>query len=353
VRLENLVGQDPAVTVLQRAIATSRVPHAYLFEGPAGVGKRCAAIGLAMALNCEASAQAPDKTACGACEACRRISGGLHPDVLTFTAEGTQILMEQAQEIVSLGQRPPHEARARVIIIDDADRLNANAANCLLKTLEEPSAGTHLVLVTSAPDRLLDTIRSRTQRVRFRAVPAEALLELGARRGIDPTHARGAAIVADGCVARFLDLATNAEDQGIREAAAALRQAARARGIAPILDTAAELGDKESKARLPEALALLARLYRDALVMVVGAPELAVFGSDDEAEALPRTPLTPPTGFTVPAGLAVPAGLTVPALGRALGAIVEAGESLTGNVNAVMAIERLLLNLRREERAPS
>jgi DNA polymerase III subunit delta' len=340
VRLEALVGQDPAVTVLKRAIATSRVAHAYLFEGPPGVGKRSAAIGLAMALNCETSVEGSARTACGVCEACRRIAGALHPDVLTFAAEGTQILMEQAQEIVSLGQRPPHEARARAIIIDDADRLNANAANCLLRTLEEPSAGTHLILITSAPDRLLGTIRSRTQRVRFRAVSTEALLELGVRRGIDPVHAGVAAIVADGCVARFLDLATNTEDQGIRDATAELRQAARNRGIAPILDAAAELGDKESKARLPEALALLARVYRDALVVAVGAPELAVLKMDAQA-ATPHAPLTLPTG------------LPVSALGRALAAIVEAGEALTGNVNAVMAIERLLLNLRREERATS
>lgn len=272
-RLEDLVGQDQAVTVLRRAIATHRVPHAYLFEGPPGIGKRSAAIGLGMALNCDASANAGAGAACGACDPCRRIAGGLHPDVLTFATDGTQIVIEQAKEIVALGQRRPHEARARVIIIDDAHRLNANAANCLLKTLEEPSPGTHLVLVTSAPDRLLGTIRSRTQRIRFRPISTATLLELGANRGIDRAHAGVAAIVADGCVARFLELATNTEDHGARDATAALRQAARARGIAPILDTAVELGDKESKQRLPDALALLARVYRDALCVAVGAGE--------------------------------------------------------------------------------
>ena len=80
---------------------------------------------------------------------------GLHPDVATFAADDAQIVMEQAQEIVAMAAARPHEGRARVIIVDGAEALNANAANCLLKTLEEPSPGNHIVLVTSAPDRLL------------------------------------------------------------------------------------------------------------------------------------------------------------------------------------------------------
>ena len=236
-RFQELAGQDQATAILERAIAAGRVPHAYLFEGPAGVGKRSAAIGLAMALNCQGPpaldgasvATRGAVTACGNCEACRRIAGGLHPDVVTFAPDGPQIVMEQAQEIVALGQRRPHEARARVIILDDADRLNASAANCLLKTLEEPSPGNHLVLVTTAPDRLLGTIRSRTQRVRFRRIPSAALLELGKRREIDRARAEVAAILADGSAARFLELATNTEDHGTRQAALVLREAAGAR----------------------------------------------------------------------------------------------------------------------------
>ena len=299
-----------------------------------------------MALNCQAPPPHDNQrdAACGVCEACRRIEGGLHPDVVTFAPDGTWILMEQAQEIVALGQRRPHEARARVIIIDDADRLNANAANCLLKTLEEPSAGNHLVLVTTAPDRLLGTIRSRTQRVRFRRISSAALLELAAGREINRAHAEVAAVLADGSAARFLELATNTEDQGTRQAAVVLRQAAQARGIAPILDAAVALGDKESKQRLPDVLAFLARVYRDALVTAVGAPELALLGVPADAEQ---------AGDAHPDALLMPNQLPVPALGRALAAIVDAEAALGGNVNAVMAIERLLLNLRREERVLS
>ena len=330
-RLEDLRGQDQAVTVLRRAIATGRVPHAYLFEGPPGVGKPSAAVGLAMALNCDTRAGAGAAPACGTCESCRRIDGGLHPDVLTFVSDGPQILVEQAQEIVTLGQRAPHEARARVVIIDDADRLNVNAANCLLKTLEEPWPGTHLVLGTAAPERLLGTIRSRTQRIRFRALPAATLVELGLGRGMDRGRTEVAAVLADGSVARFFELAGDVEDDGTRAGAQALLEAARGRGIAPILDTAVELGDKEGKARLPLVLTLMGRIYRDALVRNVGAPELAVLSAD--------------TGG--------PTNLGPAALGRALASLVETETALAGNANAVLALERLLLNLRREERAAS
>jgi len=362
VLLEEIAGQPRALAVLGRALTSGHLAHAYLFDGPPGVGKRQAAIGVAMALDCETS----PGHACGHCETCRRIAAGLHPDVLTVTSDGAQIVMEQAQQIVALGQQRPHEARARVIIIDDADRLNANASNCLLKTLEEPLRGTHIVLVTSAPEKLLPTIRSRTQRVRFDRIAEATLLQIAAARGADPAGARVAAVMADGSMARFLaalgasvpdapragrqtaeadaDEAGDADDDTkgavagsdvTVEMARALRRAAAARGVAPILDVAAELGNKDAKEQLPVALALLARAYRDALVIAAGAPELAVLSGDAGADLAP-----PPTS-----------GHGLSGLSRALGAIVEADTALAGNVNATMALERLLLGLRREERA--
>ena len=154
-RLADLIGQDTARTALLRAIERGHLAHAYLFDGPPGVGKRGAALGLAMALNCETAPGA----GCGACEICRRIDAGLHPDVPTFgpSGPGGQIVIDDARTIQALARSRPHEAAARVIVVEDADAMNPNAANCLLKTLEEPLARNHLVLCTSAPDRLLPT----------------------------------------------------------------------------------------------------------------------------------------------------------------------------------------------------
>ena len=293
------------------------------------MGKRSAALGLAMALCCGAE---PGQ-GCGVCEVCRRIGGGLHPDVPTFATDGPQIVIEQAQTIVALAQSRPHEAPVRVIIIDDADRLNLNAANCLLKTLEEPAAGTHIVLVTSAPDRILPTIRSRTQRVRFRALPAAALVEVAVARGAERERAQVAAALADGSVARG-----DARRRGSRRrrtttagaVACRLGGARHAAGrpgvVGALFDAAvAAAGDKENKQELPRLLALLARLYRDAMAAAAGAPELALF-----AERVGRW-----------------RGGGRRACLRALGAIVEADAALAANVNAVTAVERMLLVLRR------
>jgi len=327
VRLRYLKGQDHAAALLRRAVASGHVPHAYLFEGSDGIGKRGAALGLALALTCAAE----PREGCGVCDSCRRIESGMHPDVPVFAAEGPQIVIEQAQAIVALAQSRPHEAAARVIIVDGADRLNVNAANCLLKTLEEPSPGTHIVLVTSAPERILPTIRSRSQRVRFRALPAEALVELlGSAHGLPAQRAGVAAALSGGSVAEALRAAGEEEDV-VWNAAAALREAAGAGEVGRIFDAAlATAGDKEQKAGLQPVLALLGRLYRDALATAAGAPELALFAE--------------PAAELAPLGTA--------RLGRVLGAIVEADSAIAGNANAVVAFERLLLEMRRHGRGP-
>ncbi|HVR00969.1 MAG TPA: DNA polymerase III subunit delta' [Polyangia bacterium] len=327
-RWSDVIGQERVVEGLARAVGTGRVPHAYLFEGPPGVGKRGAALGLALALNC---AEAPGR-GCGACETCRRIEMGLHPDVPTFAPDGPQLVIEQAKAIVALAQSRPHEAAARVVIVDGADALNPSAANSLLKTLEEPAPRNHVVLCTSAPDRLLPTIRSRAQRVRFRALAEEALLRIAAAHGIESARAEVAVALADGSAARMLAAARPEEGDASAaawEAVAQLRAAVVAPGMTPSLDAASALAsDKANKEALPPLVALLARLYRDALVTSAGAPELALF--DERAREL--------------------AGLEPARLLRSLGAIVEADAALLANVNPTLALERLLVQLRRRER---
>jgi len=340
VRLSELIGQDPAQTALLRAIERGHLAHAYLFEGPPGVGKRNAALGLAMALDCRAAPGA----GCGVCDVCRRIEAGIHPDVPTFgpTGAGGQIVIEDAKAILALARTRPHEAPARVVIVEDADAMNPNAANCLLKTLEEPLGGNHLILCTSAPDRLLPTIRSRTQRIRFRQLDSAALLELGRARGVPPERAAIAAALADGSAARMLEVAAAGDDDegGPAQALDDLRAAITTPGVAGVFDLAAALasqkdkdkdGDKEKSGKdgVPRLLGLLAGLYRDALAIAAGAPELAVLNAGAEARLL--------------------AALGVDRLGRALAAIVDTQLALTANVNPTLAVERLAFALKRQE----
>jgi len=341
VRLADLIGQDTARTALLRAIERGHLAHAYLFDGPPGVGKRSAASGLAMALNCTT---APG-TGCGTCDVCRRIDTGIHPDVPTFgpSGPGGQIVMDAAQAILALARTRPHEAAARVIVVDDADAMNPSAANCLLKTLEEPLARNHLVLCSSAPERLLPTIRSRTQSVRFRPLPVAALLELARRHGVPDARGEVAAALADGSAARLFALA--GEDDGggaAAQALAALRAAVSAQGASPVFDfAAAQASEKTGKAGrddLGRLLDLTARLYRDAIALAAGAPELAVLRDAGSGEG------------GAAGGAHALAALGVERLNRALAAIVDAQEALIANVNPTLSIERLLIALKRQER---
>jgi DNA polymerase-3 subunit delta' len=332
VRLGDLIGQDLARAALERAIVGGRVAHAYVFEGPPGVGKRSAAFGLAMALDCPVAPGA----GCGACEVCRRIEAGLHPDVPSFgpSGPGGQIVVDDIRAILALARTRPHEAPARVIIVDGADAMNPSSANGLLKTLEEPLSGNHLVLCTGAPDRLLPTVRSRAQRIRFRALSPGALAAIARAHGLPEERAEIAAALADGSAARMLEAAADeGSDGGLGEALGELRRAVSTPGAAQLFDTVAALtAEKESKADLPRLVALLGALYRDAMTVAAGAPELATLGRTGDPQRL--------------------AALGLERLGRAVTAIVDVELALQVNVNPTLALERLLIALKRQERQP-
>ena len=320
--LRDIAGQDHAVATLLRSVASGRLAHACLFDGPDSVGKRSAALGLAMALNCS---EAPG-SGCGTCDTCRRIESGQHPDARIFEPASQQYIVDQSHEVVGLASTRPHEAPARVIVLDRADCLNPSSANCLLKTLEEPFPGNYLVLVTSAPDRSLATIRSRTQRVRFVGLRAGALVEIALRRGATKAQAETAAALAGGQVGRLLEALGSAVEENPWTLVSNFRQAAAAKDMGAIFDAASAFSDKESRQDLPEALALLARLYRDALVTAAGAGELALVR--DRAAELESLADHARKGYDF--------GV----LRRALREVVQASVALSSNVNPIPRSKR-------------
>jgi DNA polymerase-3 subunit delta' len=192
----DVLGQHTAIQVLEKALGSGRLHHAYRFEGPDGVGKERAAFAFAQALVC---LKRPN-VGCGECSACRRAltlseeepAVPQHPDVVLIerglyppavlgrsTPETTGIGVEQIRRIViARAAYPPYEAPHLVFIFRAAHELTPSAANALLKTLEEPRPNVHFVLLTDQPRRLLDTIRSRTLPVRFGPLPDEVLAEI-------------------------------------------------------------------------------------------------------------------------------------------------------------------------------
>jgi len=160
---DEIIGHDRIKAFFQRAVQKERLYSTYLFTGPEGIGKRMTARTVAAMLNCETQEQAP----CGQCRSCRNIEAGNHVDVQEVRAEKDEIKSEQMETILERVPFPPYEGRARVTIVDNAHQFNRTSGNMMLKTLEEPPDGNYFFLITSKPDLLLPTIRSRCQQVGF------------------------------------------------------------------------------------------------------------------------------------------------------------------------------------------
>ncbi len=281
-----ILGQDEAIRTLTRALQTDRVHHAYRFEGPDGVGKEMAAFALAQALVCTAG----DKLGCGRCDACRRAvtftperpEVPLHPDVIMVERglypaaminkdrdEIAQISVEQIRKIVLTHvSYAPHEGRGRLFIIRRAEELagtsNASAANALLKFLEEPRQGTHFVLLTSRADRMLDTIRSRTQKVRFGPLSDPILHGILTAKGIAQDKHDLVIDLAGGSASAALALVDAERTSSRDEFVAAMISAMRAPNLGPAVNIAEAL-DTKDKDRLKDDLrALGATLARSA-----------------------------------------------------------------------------------------
>lgn len=203
-------GHDGVVESLRRAAALGKLPHALLFVGPSGVGKRSFALVLAQALLCDRSEEAT-LDPCGSCPSCLQVIAGTHPDVLMVARpEDKQDLpIKVIRDLcLDLGLKPMYGKR-RVAIVDDADDLTDEAANAFLKTLEEPPPGSVLILIGTSAEIQLETIVSRCRVVRFDPLAeselAAVLLEQG--KAADPAEAARLAKLGEGSVSRALGLA--------------------------------------------------------------------------------------------------------------------------------------------------
>ncbi|MGI6126210.1 MAG: DNA polymerase III subunit delta' [Planifilum sp.] len=192
---EAIRGQEKAVRLIRAGLKRGRVAHAYLFSGPRGVGKRAAALALAKALNCPS---APPDACCDRCHTCRRIENGNHPDVVRIAPDGASIKIDQVRRLQREFAYAAAEADYRVVLIEQVEAMTVEAANSMLKFLEEPVTPMVAVLIAEQEDAVLPTIRSRCQRIRFAPLLPEHLEASLTREGVDPAMARIAAHVAGG-----------------------------------------------------------------------------------------------------------------------------------------------------------
>jgi DNA polymerase-3 subunit delta' len=175
---ERFIGNRKVVDRLVRKLHEGRFPHGLIFSGPEGLGKHTLALMIAKALNCTGVGGPPF---CDECSSCRKINSGSHSDVMTISVEdeATQIKIAQIRRVLDMLDFQPLEGRNKVFIIDPADLLNAEAANALLKGLEEPPANTFFILITINVQELLITIRSRCQVYNFTPLTSKEIREHG------------------------------------------------------------------------------------------------------------------------------------------------------------------------------
>ena len=276
-----VLGHARPLGLLARSIARGSLPPSLLFTGPDGVGKKLVARAVAEALNCLSP---HDHDACGTCAACRRIAKGTHPDVITIEPpDAGSIKIDQVRPAIAATAYRPFEGRWRVVIVDEADRLGDDAENSLLKSLEEPPPASVFILVTSRPEMLLATIRSRCSRLRFGRLSAGDVAGfLTGRHGVAADEAHAIAAVADGSPGRALEAGSKAYRDARAAALVALQTVAAASSPKARLQAATGLtAGKPSSAGEREELAtritMLASLLRDLAVVSQGgsASELA------------------------------------------------------------------------------
>jgi DNA polymerase-3 subunit delta' len=317
----SIYGQEGPITVLKSALEKKRVPHAFLFYGAEGIGKRTTALVFAKALNCEAGGA----DACDACTSCRKIDSGNHPDILIVRPDGQFIKVADIKELQERMRFRPLEGVRRVVIIDDAERMNITSANSLLKTLEEPSPTNVFVLVSSRPHLLPLTILSRCHQLRFNPVQRDVISAyLEKEHALAPDRALILASSSGGSIGRALAL-HKGDYIALRDSILG-RISKGTPDPLGCLALAGELaGDRED---IQEALDILKTWYRDLLVFKeTGRAEMLI--NRDHAGDIGRL-----------------AGLTdASAILRGIRTIQGAAAAIERNVNKPLTLETMVFTL--------
>jgi len=296
---DQLTGNKRVKEVLKRMLAAGRLPGALLFAGEDGVGKKLFALEIAKTLNCRSP---KDLEACGKCSACARISKinypasaesddwkqiiwTDHPDVGIVVAPKRVLRVEQMRQIEREANFRPFEGKARVFLVDGADKLNDASANALLKILEETPSTSCIILITSLPAMLLPTIRSRCQVIRFSPLaPADIEKHLLKNKLADRAEARLRARAAGGSIGRALagDIITFTSQ---RKAMLVVLNALAITGEhAQLLRSAEQLNEAQYKEEFEERLDVLETLIRDAWMLSHGVESGQLVNEDLSAD---------------------------------------------------------------------
>ena len=296
---EHLIGNEKVKESLAHLLRSGRLPNSLLFAGQEGVGKRQFAIEIARSFVCQ---DLQNNLACGKCKGCGRVGSfitpssekgddydavffGEHPDVGLVIPFKRNLRVNAIRALEKEANYRPFEARGRVFIIDDADKMNDAASNALLKTLEEPSATTFIILLTSRPDMLLSTIRSRCQTIRFAPVPENEIEGLLIeRRKFNPHDAKLAARITRGSVGSAIDIDIDTYRSRRTFQMSVIEKAFIRPDRPALLRCAEQMNDAKNKDLFEENLAIFESLVRDMWMQKRGASENSILNWDLAAD---------------------------------------------------------------------
>jgi DNA polymerase-3 subunit delta' len=199
---DDILGNNRTKKILKKSLQKDRIPNSLLFSGPEGVGKRDTALVLAKAMNCLKSKD----DACEVCASCRAIENGNFPDVMVLSPEKNILKIEQMRAMKQTAYLKPMTGRKRIFIIDQAEKMNDEAANSVLKILEEPPSFTHIILVTHNPYLILPTIKSRCQDLNFSQISKQDIIKVLVDKGQDEEKAQIISLLVRGNLKQAVNL---------------------------------------------------------------------------------------------------------------------------------------------------
>ncbi|MDC0764619.1 DNA polymerase III subunit delta' [Brevibacillus sp. HB1.2] len=313
--------QPRAQELLYHSLRNERLAHAYLLAGPKGSGKKQMALHLAKSLFCSER----EADACGACVTCRRIEGGNHPDVLFITPDGASIKIDQIRSLQKEMAMRAVESSRKVYIIEHVDKMTTQAANSLLKFLEEPPAGVLALLLTEHSHAILPTILSRCQIVQFSPLSAELIAEKLRAEGVLAGMAQVASHITTN-VEEAMTLSQSESFAQLRNLVIQLVQECKQRNSSALLTIHDMLQKSDkSKEELPLFLDLLILWLRDILYLQVGRHAHLI--NSDQQDVLQGQALV----------------WTKAELLRGIDLVMETKNRIERNANAQLALERLVL----------
>ena len=283
---KNFVGNDATVARLKNSLAEKKFPHAVIFSGVEGIGKRKFAEICAAALMCENPAGGEP---CGTCKNCVAMAAGSHPDFYVVEPEATKstraIKIAQIRDLQREASLRPVQSERRVVIVDGAEFMNKAAANCILKTLEEPASQTTFILLTANRAGLLMTIRSRCITVNFEKISTAQIYEKLLERNIDAVKAKTLSVVADGSLGRALSLEESGGYELRDEALSLLTQLFNRKLTEEIIFAKGKIFEKWTRENFSDFITYLQKILRD--IFFIKSKKLYNIDLKEKLEYLP------------------------------------------------------------------